>query len=209
MGSDTFPVNRCEKPLGLGKEKQLPDLYRFKLDQIRNLSEDCRRLREEKPMRRGTVGLPLGLNMYENLFFWVEFFHSLQMNVVISDLSSRALYAKGQYSVPSDTACYPAKLMHGHIENLLDQGVDTIFYPCMSYNFDEQKGDNHFNCPVVAYYPELLASNVEKLKSVRYLYQYVNLFGTKNIPEKSLGSIERLLSGSDPQRSKTGFGKCL
>ena len=94
--------NRCEKPLGLGKEKQLPDLYRFKLDQIRNLSEDCRRLREEKPMRRGTVGLPLGLNMYENLFFWVEFFHSLQMNVVISDLSSRALYAKGQYSVPSD-----------------------------------------------------------------------------------------------------------
>ena len=84
--------NRCEKPLGLGKEKQLPDLYRFKLDQIRNLSEDCRRLREEKPMRRGTVGLPLGLNMYENLFFWVEFFHSLQMNVVISDLSSRALY---------------------------------------------------------------------------------------------------------------------
>ena len=65
--------NRCEKPLGLGKEKQLPDLYRFKLDQIRNLSEDCRRLREEKPMRRGTVGLPLGLNMYENLFFWVDF----------------------------------------------------------------------------------------------------------------------------------------
>lgn len=102
--------NRCEKPLGLGKEKQLPDLYRFKLDQIRNLSEDCRRLREEKPMRRGTVGLPLGLNMYENLFFWVEFFHSLQMNVVISDLSSRALYAKGQYSVPSDTACYPGKI---------------------------------------------------------------------------------------------------
>ena len=159
-------------------------------------------------MRRGTVGLPLGLNMYENLFFWVEFFHSLQMNVVISDLSSRALYAKGQYSVPSDTACYPAKLMHGHIENLLDQGVDTIFYPCMSYNFDEQKGDNHFNCPVVAYYPELLASNVEKLKSVRYLYPYLNL-SAKNIAEKSLGSIERLLSGSDPQRSKTGFGKCL
>lgn len=176
--------NRCEKPLGLGKEKQLPDLYRFKLDQIRNLSEDCRRLREEKPMRRGTVGLPLGLNMYENLFFWVEFFHSLQMNVVISDLSSRALYAKGQYSVPSDTACYPAKLMHGHIENLLDQGVDTIFYPCMSYNFDEQKGDNHFNCPVVAYYPELLASNVEKLKSVRYLYPYLNLSAQKTFPKK-------------------------
>ena len=78
------------------------------------------------------------------------------MTFVISDISSRQLYAKGQYSVPSDTACYPAKLMHGHIENLLDKGVDTIFYPCMSYNFNEEKGDNHFNCPVVAYYPELL-----------------------------------------------------
>lgn len=176
--------NRCERPLGLGKEKQLPDLYRYKLEQVRALSEDCRRLTEEKRFQRGTIGLPLGLNMYENLFFWVEFFHSLQFNVVISDISSRALYAQGQYSVPSDTACYPAKLMHGHIENLLEKGVDTIFYPCMSYNFDEHRGDNHFNCPVVAYYPELLVSNVEKLGSIRYIYPYLNLSARKTFPKK-------------------------
>ena len=177
--------NRCEKPMGMGKEQELPDLYRYKLEQIRALSQECQEAAQQHPLRRGTIGLPLGLNLYENLFFWVTFLHELQFNVVISDISSRALYAKGQYSVPSDTACYPAKLMHGHIENLLERGVDTIFYPCMTYNFDEHKGDNHFNCPVVAYYPELLASNVEKLKGVRYLYPYLNLSARKTFPKKA------------------------
>ena len=176
--------NRCEKPLGLGKERQLPDLYRFKLEQIRALSEECAKRAAAHTGKRGVIGLPLGLNMYENLFFWEAFFRNLDFDIVVSDLSSRALYAKGQYSVPSDTACYPAKLMHGHIENLLDKGVTTIFYPCMSYNFDESKGDNHFNCPVVAYYPELLASNVEKLKQVRYLYPYLDLAERKTFPKK-------------------------
>ena len=176
--------NRCEKPLGLGKDKELPDMYRYKLDQIRALSEQCAADAAVHKRHRGVIGLPLGLNMYENLFFWVAFFHSLDFDLVISDISSRQLYAKGQYSVPSDTACYPAKLMHGHIENLLDKGVDTIFYPCMSYNFNEEKGDNHFNCPVVAYYPELLASNVEKLKNIRYLYPYLNLAERKTFPKK-------------------------
>ena len=176
--------NRCEKPLGLGKERQLPDLYRFKLEQIRALSEDCSKRAAAHTGKRGVIGLPLGLNMYENLFFWEAFFRNLDFDIVVSDLSSRALYAKGQYSVPSDTACYPAKLMHGHIENLLDKGVTTIFYPCMSYNFDESKGDNHFNCPVVAYYPELLASNVEKLKQVRYLYPYLDLAERQTFPKK-------------------------
>ena len=176
--------NRCEKPLGLGKDRELPDMYRYKLDQIREVSEQCAADAAVHRRHRGVIGLPLGLNMYENLFFWVAFFHSLDFDLVISDISSRQLYAKGQYSVPSDTACYPAKLMHGHIENLLDKGVDTIFYPCMSYNFNEEKGDNHFNCPVVAYYPELLASNVEKLKNIRYLYPYLNLAERKTFPKK-------------------------
>ena len=123
--------------------------------------------------------------MYENLYFWHEFFTDLGFEVVLSDLSSRKLYSKGQYSVPSDTVCYPAKLMHGHIENLLQKGVDTIFYPCMSYNFNENKGDNHFNCPVVAYYPELLGANVEKLRGVRYLYPYFDLSDQRLFTKKA------------------------
>ena len=98
--------------------------------------------------------------MYENLPFWFTFFTKLNFEVVLSPESSRKLYLKGQRTIPSDTVCYPAKLLHGHVEALVEAGVDAIFYPCMSYNFDEGIGDNHYNCPVVAYYPELIAANV-------------------------------------------------
>jgi len=94
---------------------------------------------------------------------------------VLSGAASRNTYLKGQFTIPSDTVCYPAKLMHGHIEELLEQGVDTIFYPCMTYNFNERTGDNHYNCPVVAYYPELLEANVSHLANVRFLKPFFAL----------------------------------
>ncbi len=87
----------------------------------------------------------------------------------------RGTYYKGQSTIPSDTVCYPAKLTHGHIESLLEKGVDFIFYPCMSYNIDEGDSDNHFNCPVVAYYPELLMANCEKLNHNNFLYPFLDL----------------------------------
>ena len=91
--------------------------------------------------------------MYENLPFWFTFFTKLNFEVVLSPESSRKLYLKGQRTIPSDTVCYPAKLLHGHVEALVEEGVDAVWYPCMSYNNDEGIGDNHYNCPVVAYYP--------------------------------------------------------
>lgn len=81
----------------------------------------------------------------------------------------------GQYSIPSDTACYPAKLMHGHVEKLLHERVDAIFYPSLTYNIDEGQGDNHYNCPVVAYYAELIAGNMDDLVQTRFLYPYLNI----------------------------------
>jgi hypothetical protein len=125
---------------------------------------------------RGKIGIPFVLNMYELFPFWHTFFTSLGFEVIASPESTRELYTKGQYSIPSDTACYPAKLVHGHIEALLDEGIDTIFYPCMSYNFDEHRSDNHYNCPVVAYYPELIAANVTRLKKVHFLDPNIGLF---------------------------------
>ncbi len=89
--------------------------------------------------------------------------------MVLSPESSRKLYLKGQRTIPSDTVCYPAKLLHGHVEALVEAGVDAVWYPCMSYNNDEGIGDNHYNCPVVAYYPELIAANVPSLKQTRFL----------------------------------------
>ena len=87
-------------------------------------------------------------------------FRELGFKVVTSPFSTRAIYQEGQASIPSDTACYPAKLSHGAIYELLKEGVDYIYYPCLSYNVDEHLGDNHYNCPVVAYYPEVLSGNI-------------------------------------------------
>jgi predicted CoA-substrate-specific enzyme activase len=161
--------NRCSKPLGYEK-KYMPDMFRYKMDRLKELQG-----KGSGDGSAGKIGLPFGLNLFENLPFWFSFFTSLNFEVVLSPVSSRALYKKGQHTIPSDTVCYPAKLMHGHIEELLDMGIETIFYPCMTYNFDEGKSDNHYNCPVVAYYPELLQANVSRLKEVRYLIPYVGL----------------------------------
>ena len=87
-------------------------------------------------------------------------------------------------TIPSDTVCYPAKLLHGHVEALVEEGVDAIWYPCMSYNNDEGIGDNHYNCPVVAYYPELLAANVPALKQTRFLDPYVGLWRHKDFTKR-------------------------
>ena len=117
----------------------------------------------------------LTVNTFENLPFWYAFFTKLNFEVVLSPESSRKLYIKGQRTIPSDTVCYPAKLVHGHVLSLLEEGVDTIFYPCMSYNFDEGVSDNNYNCPVVAYYPDLIAANLPQLKDARFLHPYFGL----------------------------------
>ena len=166
--------NRCSRPLGKAKV-ELPDLYNYKYKKLRALEG-----KGNGDGSRGRIGIPFGLNMYENLPFWFELFTRLNFEVVLSPESSRKLYIKGQRTIPSDTVCYPAKLLHGHVVALVEQGVDAIFYPCMSYNFDEKASDNNYNCPVVAYYPELLAANVPDLKKVRYLDPYVGLHRPKD-----------------------------
>ena len=166
--------NRCSRPLGKAKA-EMPDLYNYKYKKLRAM-EGC----GTGNGSRGKIGIPFGLNMYENLSFWFELFTRLNFEVVLSPESSRKLYLKGQRTIPSDTVCYPAKLLHGHVEALVEMGVNTIFYPCMSYNFNEKTSDNHYNCPVVAYYPELLAANVPELKNVRFLDPYVGLHRPKD-----------------------------
>ncbi|MGH0053152.1 MAG: acyl-CoA dehydratase activase-related protein, partial [Sphaerochaetaceae bacterium] len=126
---------------------------------------------------RGKIGLPMQLSFYEQLPFWHTFFTHLGFEVVVSSASTRDTYLKGQSTIPSDTICYPAKLMHGHIKELLEKQVPAIFYPCSSYNIEEEKGDNHFNCPVVAYYPEVLRHNISELKegTVTFISDYLSL----------------------------------
>ena len=119
--------------------------------------------------------MPLQLGMYDLAPLWVGIFESLGFNVKLSGLSSRDTYLLGQDSIPSDTVCYPAKIMHGHIELLVRDKVDAIFAPCLTYNIDEKAGDNHYNCPVVAYYPELLRVNMDILKDVEYIAPFLSV----------------------------------
>ena len=170
--------NRCSRPLG-EEPHHLPDLMRYKYQKLRALHG-----KGEGDGFRGRIGIPFGLNMYENLPFWFTFFTKLNFEVVLSPESSRKLYLKGQRTIPSDTVCYPAKLLHGHVEALVEAGVDAVWYPCMSYNNDEGIGDNHYNCPVVAYYPELIAANVPSLKQTRFLDPYVGLWRHKDFGKR-------------------------
>jgi predicted CoA-substrate-specific enzyme activase len=160
--------NKCEKGEGRPVKSDELDLYAYKYKRLLQL--------KEKPLKpRARVGLPLALAMYEQLPFWDAFFTSLGFETVISEESNRDLYFKGQHTIPSDTVCYPAKLMHGHVESLLDKGVDFIFYPAASYNLDEGKTVNHFNCPVVAYYGELLKKNNLRLNEENFLDPMLDL----------------------------------
>ena len=178
--------NRCEKPVTGVKSTETK--Y--------NMFEEKRRLLARytyKDTGKPVIGIPMGLNMYELLPFWYKFFTTLGYDVMTSPASNRALYLKGQHTIPSDTACFPAKLMHGHVEALLDSGVDAIFYPCMSYNFDEGLGDNHYNCPVVAYYPEVISSNIPKLKETVFIGDYVGLHRRRDFPGKMYEILRRHL----------------
>lgn len=169
--------NRCERPITKKSPDETLNMYEYKL----------KLLQEYKPKKgtRGTIGIPMGLNIYELLPFWHRFFTELGFEVVSSPVSDRKLYAKGQQTIPSDTVCYPAKLMHGHVQTLIDSGVDTVFYPCLSYNFDEGLSDNHYNCPVVAYYSEVIKVNMRDVRKITFINDYLGIHRKKDFPQKA------------------------
>ncbi|MBU5454487.1 acyl-CoA dehydratase activase-related protein [Caproiciproducens sp. MSJ-32] len=174
--------NNCSRPLGKEKLNELPNLYDYKFNKLLSYSNN--------DGRKGTIGIPMVLNMYENLPFFVRLFNELGIKVILSDLSSKKLYLSGQHTIPSDTACYPAKLTHGHIESLMNKDVKNIFYPAMSYNFDEGISDDNYNCPVVAYYPEVIKNNVSRIKSYNFISPYLDLNSKKSTVENLYKSLK-------------------
>ena len=173
--------NRCDKPVtGKGEDNSL-NLYAYKQELLASY--------KPVPGKRGSIGIPLCLNFYEMLPFWHAFWTSLGFAVHVSPVSSRGLYLAGQATIPSDTACFPAKLSHGHIKALSEMQLDAIFYPCLTYNFDEGLGDNHYNCPVVAYYPEVLAGNCPELAGKKFICDYVGVHRPKDFVHKMAKEI--------------------
>ena len=184
--------NRCDKPVTGKANNEDLDLYAYKLKLI-----EAYRSAPAPAAPRGNIGIPLCLNMYELLPFWHTLFTKLGFKVTVSPFSNRKLYQSGQTTIPSDTACFPAKLSHGHIKWLCEQGVDAVFYPCMSYNLDEHLGDNHYNCPVVAYYPEVLEGNCPELTKTRLIYDYFNLERRKDFYKKFAQALDKYFPGLD------------
>ncbi|MCC8043034.1 MAG: acyl-CoA dehydratase activase [Oscillospiraceae bacterium] len=162
--------NRCEKGAGIKLKDKAPCLYEYKYKRLLSVMNT-----QTVKSPKAKIGLPLALGFYEQLPFWKALFDELGFEVIYSEESTRDTYYKGQHTIPSDTVCYPAKLAHGHIISLLDKGADIIFYPCESYNLDEGGSDNHYNCPVVAYYPELLKANIPELTADNFLYPYIDI----------------------------------
>lgn len=183
-GKSYISGNRCEKPLLKSDDRPALNLYEYKRELLATYDNTGRK------NSRGRVGIPMGLNMYELYPFWYTIFDKLGFELVRSPKSTHQLYLDGQHTIPSDTICYPAKLLHGHIEALIAGGAETIFYPCMSYNVNEKKGDNHYNCPVVAYYPEVLAANVPALKNVTFIMPYLGPHRRKDFPGKLHESLK-------------------
>lgn len=178
--------NRCEKPVTRRSSGSELNLYAYKLEKLRSY----------RPVigPRGKIGIPMGLNFYELLPFWHTFFTRLGFEVVLSPMSNRELYLDGQSTIPSDTVCFPAKLMHGHVLALTEQGIKNIFYPCMSYNIDEGLGDNHYNCPVVAYYPEVISANMSVLKDFNFIHDYVGIHRRHDFPIKMHKTLHKYFS---------------
>ncbi|MCK5387841.1 MAG: 2-hydroxyacyl-CoA dehydratase [Candidatus Izimaplasma sp.] len=170
-GKKFISGNRCDKGAGIVSDRhKLPNLYLYKYDKITSYISNKDKLYKAK------IGIPLVLNMYENIPFWFTFFDALGYEIVYSNRSSKTIYELGQETIPSDTICYPAKLVHGHIENLLKKDIDFLFYPNIPYNFIEKDHrDNEYNCPIVAFYPEVIGANMDNVDLNTYLDPYVSL----------------------------------
>lgn len=181
-GRQYISGNRCERGIGKTKnENHLPNLYEYKLKRIFGY--------EPLPLDeavRGRVGIPRVLNMYENYPFWATFFKELKYQVVLSPLSNRKIYELGIESIPSESECYPAKLAHGHIQWLINEGVDFIFYPALFYERNEfEESNNHYNCPIVTSYSENIKNNVEDITGgkIRFRNPFMSFLSSKTIAD--------------------------
>lgn len=187
-GREFVSGNRCERGLGFKKEKiEAPNLYEYKY----------RRLFGYKPLKedeatRGTIGLPRVLNMYEDYPFWFTFFTELGYRVVISGRSNKQLYELGMETIHSESMCYPAKLVNGHIADLIKKGVQKIFYPSIPFSVKEDpNADNHYNCPIVTSYPEAIDKNVDDIHDlgIKYYYPFLPIDSPNRLGKRILEEL--------------------
>jgi len=185
--------NRCEKgSMGRRASEDVPNLMAYKFKRIFDYAP-----LPEKEAPRGVIGIPRVLNLYENYPFWATLFRELGYRVVLSPPSSKKIYNLGIETIPSESECYPAKLAHGHLQWLIDQGITTIFYPCVYYEYQEDpQSQNHYNCPIVMSYPENLRNNVEQLwdDKITFLHPFVAFSSMETIRDRLMTVLEKRLN---------------
>ena len=197
-GKKYISGNRCEKGAELGENvlsasdknksleenEKMPNLFDWKYKRLFNYYVP--RKKEDAPL--GEVGIPRVLNLYENYPLWFTFFNELGFRVCLSQRSSRKVYEKGLETIPSESVCYPGKISHGHVESLIQQGIKLIFYPCAPYEKIEDTGaGNHYNCPIVTSYPEVLKNNIDELRSddsILYMDPFLPIYDKKRLSER-------------------------
>ncbi|MBQ2687738.1 MAG: 2-hydroxyacyl-CoA dehydratase [Clostridia bacterium] len=174
--------NRCERPLGNSSEnKKGFDMTEYKKERMFSLTP----LSEDKA-KRGVIGIPRVLNIYENYPYWARLFKELGFRVVLSPYSSREIYEMGMESIPSESLCYPAKLAHGHIEWLIKNGCNRIFYPSVYFERPEEGAKNKYNCPIVIGTPENINNNVENITSgkAQFIHPFVAFSDEKTLTDR-------------------------
>lgn len=182
-GEEFISGNRCERGAGLELRKEkVPNLYDYKYRRIFGYTPLAR-----EDASRGVIGIPRVLNMYENYPFWFTFFTALKFRVELSQRSSKKIYELGIETIPSESVCYPAKLTHGHIMDLVNRGIDLIFYPSIPYERQERDGaDNHYNCPIVTSYSEVIKNNMDilKEKGIRFMNPFLPYDDKEKLKER-------------------------
>ena len=182
-GREYISGNRCERGAGLEMvEVKVPDLFSYKYKRLFQYTP-----LSIKDAARGVIGIPRVLNMYENFPFWFTFLTELKFRVELSPRSSKKIYELGMETIPSESVCYPAKISHGHIMSLVDKGIKTIFYPCLPYEKNEVKSaDNHYNCPIVTSYSEVLKANmgILKDKDIKYMSPFLPMDNSDRLKKR-------------------------
>ena len=193
----TFPTgdyfvsgNRCERGAGIAEDakNKLPNVYEYTYNRLFSYYHPL----DKALARRGTIGIPRALNIYAHYPLWFTFFTELGFRVELSNRSSKKLYESGMDSIPSESMCYPAKITNGHIMNLLKKGVKTIFYPSIPYDIkEEETAENHYNCPIVTSYPEVIENNIDEIRNedVTFIHPFLPIYNQSKMAVRLYESL--------------------
>lgn len=159
-GKHYYSGNRCERVFTNGEAQQEKGINTYALkNRLLFGSEDeataATKQPDEGSEQRLVIGLPRCLNMFENYPFWHNLFNACGIKTLLSAPSRYDSYERSARRVMSDNICFPAKLVHSHVQDLIERGAQRVFMPFVVYERPDGE-HNSYNCPVVSGYGEVI-----------------------------------------------------